>query len=1100
MLGDSYNNENHILPINSIQHCGQSRKLYTAGRDGTIKVWSSADDNLGIEGRPSATQLYLGDSTGLFKFQNVDLDEQLLKLETSICSSTLSPYNRSKTDSGYSVTNSYNVHFDWINDLQLVNDNTGLVSCSSDLSIKYISLDSDDGVDNVHKFQNHHIDYIKKLSYIPHEKKLVSGGLDGKIVVWDLNTLSGIQQLENTSSSSNSNPNQTINSIYSLATGSSGLLVGCGGPNNTVNLFDLRQSTTNNPFIKKLIGHQDNIRCLLMNDNFILSGSSDTTIKLWDIRNFKVLQTFEIHDDPVWSLTSSNSLKTFYSGDKSGLIIKTDLTQLSANRQPLQLNGADYYPPCADEKLGLLTIISKPTNDASPILSLCVESLDDDEYTLLASTNMALDRYHIPDTSDLAKYQYLRTCAENDLNILSNGGDLDLPLEDGASAVADVNDLNSGFYDLVSHLSMETNNYDLQSSVSGVNYPLSIHNNEEPVDTNDYNSLFLSIHGGPSHEFVNYINKENEGGTVQNIKIDKFIDKSPIEILLNPLPEEQITLIPFNKGPFNQFPITPKSIIAKRLFNNKRHMIVLYLNGDIKIWDIFICRDIKSFPAPTDNSLDSSSSSIQTNGKEKDRFIQKRVKDMDDIFNKLQTMDTLNNWCEIEIKAGKLLVMIKESIFDNTKIYYDELVKNYPFLAFEHSDNVEGKKNTKVRVESDERFFLSRIFLNSIFHRYVLYEWEFDHYLRAELKLLKKSSKSKKSITNGGGDDSSISIGNNSVGTTDEANTSPLKRIKMFSRKSSKNNIPQLQQLSLPASPQISIAESTFSASETGTTDVSEFISFNHETISDLEKNPAFKYDDSIMKLIQINKERYREKYQNISKSSSKLVDSLLSIYSNDPKYESKNRPPTVIDESKLIYQIYKPLINPQRLPSNLLIIILEHSPELGNLRDLCSFHLDEIQKLSFSDSSSGSKELINNLRLYLPKWIGQPILYDFFPNKEGPKIAFQLVEMDYTKVPSNKKIGGKTGRKIKKLPIGESSIKLSSHNMLRVSKILWYLTDKFESRTAEMKDHKQPHEWLVLECKDEVLPNSMTLQTIKTKIWKSSADIVLQFRRRYDE
>ena len=52
-----------------------------------------------------------------------------------------------------------------------------------------------------------------------------------------------------------------------------------------------------------------------MNDQFILSGSSDTTIKLWDLRTFKVYKNFDIHDDSVWSLysqsTSHDSFKTF---------------------------------------------------------------------------------------------------------------------------------------------------------------------------------------------------------------------------------------------------------------------------------------------------------------------------------------------------------------------------------------------------------------------------------------------------------------------------------------------------------------------------------------------------------------------------------------------------------------------------------------------------------------------------------------------------------------------------------------------------------------------------------------------------------------------
>lgn len=1112
VLGDSYAEENHILPVNSIQYCQSSRNVFTAGRDGSIKQWTP--------GSVTETPLNHNASTGSFRFQNEgDLDEQLLKLETSICLSRLT--HPETLSNNYSITNSFNIHFDWVNDISLVNKNSGLVSCSSDLSLKYTSLSGEGPVgargstDGVYKFQNVHTDYVKKLTFLQHDNKIVSGGLDGKLVIWDLNTLTHIRQFENTSSTTQPTPASSLaNSIYSLANNNHGL-IGCGGPNNTINLFDIRTpfSSNSSPFIKKLIGHTDNIRCLLMNENFILSGSSDTTVKLWDIRNFKVLQTFEIHDEPVWSLASDESrsdLSTFYSGDRSGVIIKTDLSYLSSNR-PSDVYANSYNISNLDDKLGLLTIISKPKSP-TPILALCVE---EDDRSIWSSTGMYLDRNYIPDTDNLSKYQYLRSCAEYDLNKQTALPDL---IIDGTNNELnnEVNDLNSGFYDLVSHLSVETPTLDLQSTLSAVNLNNIItddSNNNGNIDTNDYNSMFLSINGGPSQEFVNVIPKtENEIIDEGNNKT--LVDMSPIEILLNPLHDDQITFVPYNKSPFNSFPITAKSIIGKRLFNNKRQIIVLCLNGDIKIWDIFICKEIKSFLG---------------NFKDGDikEYLEKRAKDMDDIFHRLQSMDTLNNWCEVEIKAGKLLVIIKESTFDNVKIYYDELIANYPYIAYEHPDNVEGKNNNKVRVIGDDRFFLSRIFLNSIFHKYAIYEWDFDHQLRIDLKEVKPSKKVSKFKSNGGGDTNSISginengNGNNDAGGNGGSGSGALKRIKMFGRKSSKGTIPRVHsQLlitttvtgsnvstnggGLPPSPQISvqlsIVDSNFSLGGEVSTDISEFIKFNNDSIIDIENNnPSFRYYDSIMKLIQINKQRYREKYTK-NGSKSKTIDSLLSIYSNDPKYELKNRPSTAIDESKLIYDVYKPLINPKRLP-NLQFMVLEHSPELGNMRDLCSFHLEDIDKLKYGQLDSAGVELINNLRLFLPKWIGQPILYDFFPAKDGPKIAFQLIEMDYSKVPETKKIGGKTGRKIKKLPIGtEASIKLSSHNMLRVGKILLYLTEKFESRTSEMKDHKLPTDWLELECRDEVLPMNMTLQTIKTKIWKSSSDIILTFRRKYDD
>lgn len=956
-----------------MEYSRSRNQLFTGGRDGIIKIWDSDSGKLNgydIDGNES--NLNDGDVTG-------DINERILKLETSISSNPLT-FNKIKHN--FNVTNkNFDLHFDWINDLKLVNNDNDLVSCSSDLSLKITNLNEN----TTSKFENIHTDYVKKLSHFKDQDLILSGGLDGKIVLWDLNQLKSINVIKNY------NNINTSDSIYSLANNNYNL-ISAGGPNNIINLFDKRLE---NPYIKKLIGHQNNVRCLLMNDNFILSGSSDCTIKLWDLRNSKILKNFTIHDDPVWCLHSaSDDFSTFYSADKSGMILKTDLSHLPGD---LLDNNT-----ISTENFGLSTFVAK---SSSSILALTIEN-----DSIFASTDMSLDRYQIPNTDNLANYQYYKS-----LN--------DIPIE----VVEKDEDLKSDIYDLVSHMSVDSN-HELQSNFS--------HNTADNGDDNEYESMFLDVNGGCSRDFVNI-----DKGTPQD---DDYVDLTPVEILLNPVSSEQVNLIPFNKKPLKSYGLTPKSVIAKRLFNNKRTMLVLYLNGDIAIWDLLICKKIKSFPYNTEK-LDS----LVTN-----EMIKKRIKDMDDIFQTYQTTDTLNNWCEVEIKSGKLLVTITETNFNNIEIYYDELIASYPFLQYEKDE--EAVKNTKIRVSGDDRLQVSRIFLNSIFRNYSLFEWNFDNQLREELR-----SQQQKKVPDGA-----------------------FK--KMFSRKSSSNGIPTLKRVGSRSSginsTNISVSSQNNSAVNSANISINEIESPVHEFINSTEEVD----DDSISYILNDNKYKYQEKLT----ISSKLPDSNLKLYTNN------------YDHVKNYYSSeeflpYKPVIPFNELPSNLLIIIFENSSDLGNLRDLFSFRLSD---LSDASKLEENYQLIKNLRSFLPKWIGQPILLDKFPIKEFPKIAFQLLELDYTTLPPEKKIHGKSQRKIKRLPVLESSIKLTSHNMLRVGKILTYLTEKFESRTSEMKDKIPATEWLVLECKGQELENNMTLQTIKTKIWKSSSDIELKFRRKYDK
>lgn len=59
----------------------------------------------------------------------------------------------------------------------------------------------------------------------------------------------------------------------------------------------------------------------------MLSGSSDSTIKMWSVKAQRCLNTLETHPDSVWSLYSNDpELRTFYAGSRDGLVTKTQLS------------------------------------------------------------------------------------------------------------------------------------------------------------------------------------------------------------------------------------------------------------------------------------------------------------------------------------------------------------------------------------------------------------------------------------------------------------------------------------------------------------------------------------------------------------------------------------------------------------------------------------------------------------------------------------------------------------------------------------------------------------------------------------------------------
>lgn len=83
--------------------------------------------------------------------------------------------------------------------------------------------------------------------------------------------------------------------------------------------------------IAKLIGHSDCVRSVVVSDDgkHMLTGSSDSTIKLWSLAAHRCLHTFNHHTSSVWSLFSNHpNLERFYSGSRDGILAAVDVEQV----------------------------------------------------------------------------------------------------------------------------------------------------------------------------------------------------------------------------------------------------------------------------------------------------------------------------------------------------------------------------------------------------------------------------------------------------------------------------------------------------------------------------------------------------------------------------------------------------------------------------------------------------------------------------------------------------------------------------------------------------------------------------------------------------
>ncbi|KKY27709.1 putative wd repeat protein [Phaeomoniella chlamydospora] len=275
----------HRLGINGLAVDQDQSILYSGGRDGVICSW---DLN--------------------FPLKPPSVDDPFASSDDPLADSTPAAHRKS------TFRHQVQAHTHWVNDIVLAQNNSALISASSDVTVKLWSPHSDNSVAQT---IGTHTDYVKCLATPePNADWVASGGLDHKICIWDLNGAGEKLQI-----SVNQDESVAKGSVYTLS--ARGSILASGGPESTVRVWDPKAGKS----ITKLVGHTDNVRSILISEdgNTILSASSDQTVKVWSMTAGRCMHTLTMHNDSVWSLYSDDPrLAVFYSSDRSGMVVKTD--------------------------------------------------------------------------------------------------------------------------------------------------------------------------------------------------------------------------------------------------------------------------------------------------------------------------------------------------------------------------------------------------------------------------------------------------------------------------------------------------------------------------------------------------------------------------------------------------------------------------------------------------------------------------------------------------------------------------------------------------------------------------------------------------------
>lgn len=190
------------------------------------------------------------------------------------------------------------------------------MSASSDLTVRVWRPQADQS--EAPQTIGQHADYVKCLA-TPNAQAdwVASGGLDRRICLWDLSGAGKKLEIE-----VGDEEKSEKGSVYALSV--SRTILASGGPESIVRLWDPRTGKR----VTKFMGHTDNIRDILINESgdTIMTASSDQTVKVWSVTAGRCMHTLTMHNDSVWSMYSDDpQLGVFYSSDRSGLVVKTDV-------------------------------------------------------------------------------------------------------------------------------------------------------------------------------------------------------------------------------------------------------------------------------------------------------------------------------------------------------------------------------------------------------------------------------------------------------------------------------------------------------------------------------------------------------------------------------------------------------------------------------------------------------------------------------------------------------------------------------------------------------------------------------------------------------
>ncbi|KAL2754617.1 hypothetical protein ACRALDRAFT_1063415 [Sodiomyces alcalophilus JCM 7366] len=971
----------HKLGVNGLDIDKDNAILYSGGRDGVVCAWDILD----------------------------------MKKDASTHADTDADANaKPKPSSKFRAQTQAHTH--WINDIVLAQNHSALVSASSDLTVKvWRPLSESQKHDNIKIGE--HADYAKCVASPRGATWVASGGLDRKIYLWDLNgagkTLSIDTKGEEVAAKG---------SVYALSARHH--IIASGGPESSVRLWDPRTAHG----ITKFVGHTDTIRAILLSEagDTVLTASSDQTIKLWSVAAGRCMYTFTMHNDSVWSLHSDHpDLGIFYSSDRSGLIVKTDVRG--------SLGDLDH---------GLSLAVAQEQGSVIKVLAAR-------DHIWSATSTSSINRW--PDVDTTASMQRLAPTLRHH-RTTSTG-------------------------------TTRSRLHQQPSSPSSPPPPLS--SDSAPTDRKETPVIpaksILRISNTAS--FPEPRPRDPDSITLGGASTTR----KGSEILIEPSPyaPEPIYHLPAEtiEGQFG--------LVKYKLLNDRRRVLTLDTAGDVLLWDLIKCEVIQSY------------------GK----------RHLEDVEPEVNTLEAVAPWCSIDTSSGSLTVVLEPFNCFDAEMYADEL-----------------PTDASVEFREDQRINLGKWVLRYLFAKVIDEEIKRDEAHRRVLnEAVEKRVAAMRAVPPlsielpspatafDGADPLSTPLAYGgqppptpglAIGMATPAlprlqdvpegavtPTSPMERkISLFSSRpstdtnkedyfsgalGSPDGMRQVAGVLATPAEQAAASEAKSPAAGDG----------GKEKEKDKDgsngKSPSTPFGKKFRMGMGMGMGGMAKKMMRSASSATTEKQAVVDEKAEESESSSSANEKEVEDSFFGVIQRIRNEYDKQLAENPNKPVETRMTPSLAN--DTPVLKLPPGTKVIIQEETSGGSANLyqgtvetvgrdtDMIEQRGPMWLGEVLLQNQTPPKEPVKISFVLKPWENS---------------LPDLSAADGNNRLNANRMLRVRKILAYVAERIDPPPEEPDpDALKPEEYLELYCNDMLLPNTMTLATLRAHIWKGGSDIMLYYK-----